>query len=77
VVLRPGNLLEMSSHFIPLPLSLMSRAESSAGHVPSLFAGDSAGWGGILRFPPAPLPAAAEGGGCCRSSVAGMEDDLV
>lgn len=53
MALRPGNRFEMSSHFMPLPLRSMMIASSSADHLLCFFAGDSDGWDGILRFPPA------------------------
>ena len=54
--LRPGRRLDMSSHFIPLPRSSIIKASSSGDHLLCFLAGDSDVCGGMLRFPPLPLP---------------------
>lgn len=75
--LRPGILVEMSSHFMPLPLNWMRMISSSEDQVLCLFAGDSSGWGDILRFPPATLLAAASEGDSGTIFAAGTEEDRV
>jgi hypothetical protein len=54
MALRPGSLLEMSSHFIPLPRRSMMTASSSGDHLLCFLAGDSVGCGAMVRFPGAP-----------------------
>lgn len=51
MALLPGNLLEMSSHFMPLPRRSMIKASSSCDHLLCFLAGDSDACGGMLRFP--------------------------
>ena len=60
MALRPGSLLEISSHFIPLPRSSIISASSSGDHLLCFFAGDSAECGPMLRF--AAIELVARGG---------------
>ena len=50
MALLPGNLLLISSHFIPLPRRSMIRASSSADHLDCFLAGDSSEWDGCGRL---------------------------
>lgn len=52
MALRPGSRLEISSHFMPLPLNSMIWASSSGDHLLCFLAGLSAVCGGMLRLPP-------------------------
>ncbi len=67
----------MSSHFMPPPLKSMIRASSSGDHLLCFLAGDSAGWGGMLRLPPAPVLARAYEGGSGCPLVDGTDVDRV
>lgn len=61
--LRPGIILEISSHFIPWPRSSMTLAFSSADHLLCFLAGLSVLWAAILRAPRVPEAGAT---GRCR-----------
>src|SRR5947207_3390928 len=50
MALRPGSLLLISSHFIPLPRSSIIKASSSADHFDCFFAGNSIGRADCKRF---------------------------
>lgn len=78
MALRPGRRLEMSSHFMPPPLSSMMTASSSADHLLCFFAGDSDGCVPILRLPPLPMNVGTWGGRLVAAEgVTGTEEDRV
>jgi hypothetical protein len=62
---------------MPLPLRSMMIASSSGDHLLCFFAGDSDGWEGMLRFPPAPEGARTCGGRLDDTVVDGTEAALV
>lgn len=52
MALRPGRRFEISSHFIPLPLSSIIRASSSVDHLLCFLTGGSDALGSMPRRPP-------------------------
>lgn len=77
MALRPGNRLEISSHFIPLPLSSMIRASSSGDHLLCFLTGWSDAWGGMLRLLLVICKVVAEGGRARAAGLVETADTLI